>query len=164
MATPDSSSFFYNSMLAKSLVQLLPSHEKRPLRDWFTKLNELVNTPKELELRDEYIWFILMMLQCQKIREPFDNPPPAQIGDLRDIVPAKVYEEILVANSENMTWVDKVGAEQKPAGAEGAAGAGPNEEQERKQWCAPGTFLENQPLPQEGIICYMSTFSDQSYP
>ncbi|KAF7285166.1 hypothetical protein GWI33_011705 [Rhynchophorus ferrugineus] len=141
-------------MLARSLVQLLPPQEKSPLRSWFRKLGQLTESEKDTKMRDEYMWFILMMLQCQKIREPFNKNPPPEIEPLRDLVPAKVYEEILVANSENMTWLDKTNLEQEAEKVES----------DRYKTCPAGIFLENQPHPQEGIICYLAAFSDQSYP
>lgn len=102
MAASDAN-FLYNVMLAKALVQLIPAHgksqlvkyvelcknnfsEKPPLRKWFSKLLELDSSPKEMEIRDEYMFFMLMMLQCQKIREPFNRPPPSHIEPLRDLV------------------------------------------------------------------------------
>lgn len=43
-------------------------------------------TTEEKEIRNEYMWFILLMLQCQKIRDPFSSLPPPEIGPLRDVV------------------------------------------------------------------------------
>lgn len=118
------------------------------------------------------MWFMLMMLQCQKIRPPFNKPPPEQLELLRDLVVSfpelglftdfrfldlqdpKVYEEILVANGDNMTWLDKVTLE--PSLTE----EGP----ERFKAAAPSKFYDSQPFPHEGVACYIAAFSDQSYP
>ncbi|KAJ8932161.1 hypothetical protein NQ314_014873 [Rhamnusium bicolor] len=148
MANPLDENFFYNSMLAKALVQLLPPNERSIMRMWFDRLLELDRTNIEKEIRNEYMWFILLMLQCQKIRDPFNAVPPNEIENLRDLVPSKVYEEILVANDDNMAWLDR------PDEKEGGR---------RVQFkeSAPSNFFHNQPLPNEGIICYLSAFSDR---
>ncbi|XP_050312276.1 uncharacterized protein LOC126747583 [Anthonomus grandis grandis] len=154
-ATGSDANFFFNSMLAKALVQLIPSHEKKPLRVWFSRLLELNKTVKEVEMRDEYMWFMLMMLQCQKIREPFNHPPPLEIEPLRDLVDPKVYEEILVANGDTMQWLDRSNLNNETA---------PEYGPERFKASAPAKFYDNQPVPHEGVVCYIAAFSDQRYP
>ncbi|KAL1490770.1 hypothetical protein ABEB36_013414 [Hypothenemus hampei] len=156
MADSDAN-FFYNSMLAKALVQLIPEHEKPPLRKWFMKLLELKNTPKEIEIRNEYMWFLLMMLQCQKICEPFNRPPPCFIAPLRDLVDTKVYEEILIANGDNMTWQDK-----STFGLSDQTQLDVRVEHFKS--AAPSKFYSSQPVPNEGVVCYIAAFSDQRYP
>ncbi|CAH1992945.1 unnamed protein product [Acanthoscelides obtectus] len=78
--------FFYNTMLTKALIQLLPPFERRATLMWFEKLLTMDKSKEEKEMRNEYLWFILLMLQCQKIREPFNRPPPDEMEPLRDIV------------------------------------------------------------------------------
>uniref|UniRef100_A0A6P7GTJ8 Uncharacterized protein LOC114342089 isoform X2 n=1 Tax=Diabrotica virgifera virgifera TaxID=50390 RepID=A0A6P7GTJ8_DIAVI len=78
--------FFYNSMLAKAMVTLLPPNERKMMRCWFDKMLELDKTEKQKEIRNEYMWFMLLMLQVRKVREPFNKVPPNVIGDLRDLV------------------------------------------------------------------------------
>ncbi|XP_066256903.1 uncharacterized protein [Euwallacea similis] len=146
--------FFYNSMMAEALVQLLPAHEKVPLREWFAKLLQLTRTPEETEIRNEYMWFMLMMLQCQRIREPFKRSPPKNIAPLRDLVDNKVYQEILIANGDNM----KRGS--KPDLNQSTTEVGPD----RCKTAAPSQFFSCQPAPLEGIICYIAAFSDQRSP
>uniref|UniRef100_A0A6P7GG55 Uncharacterized protein LOC114342089 isoform X1 n=1 Tax=Diabrotica virgifera virgifera TaxID=50390 RepID=A0A6P7GG55_DIAVI len=136
--------FFYNSMLAKAMVTLLPPNERKMMRCWFDKMLELDKTEKQKEIRNEYMWFMLLMLQVRKVREPFNKVPPNVIGDLRDLVPTKVYEEILVANDDNMILEEKTD-EKKVSFAQSA----------------PAQFFTNQPIPCEGVYCYMSAFSDR---
>ncbi|CAG9823545.1 unnamed protein product [Phaedon cochleariae] len=57
--------------------------------------------------------------------------------------PTKVYEEVLVANDDNMPIFDK------------------GDKKVQFKQSAPAQFFKNQPLPHEGIICYMSAFSDR---
>lgn len=110
MSHPLDENFFYNSMLAKALVQLLPPYgklklilliiylmlsvhvERKIMRSWFYKLLTLDKNIDEKEIRNEYMWFILLMLQCQKMREPFNSMPPPEISPLRDIVVCILYE------------------------------------------------------------------------
>ncbi|KAJ8919144.1 hypothetical protein NQ315_012129 [Exocentrus adspersus] len=145
---PLDENFFYNSMLAKALVQLIPPNERVILKAWFDKLLELCKTPTEKELRNEYMWFILLMLQCQKVREPFNSMPPRELVPLRDAVPTKIYEEVLVANDDNMAWLDNLDVTQ-------------GEKRVRFTNSPPSAFFNNQPVPHEGIICYISAFSDR---
>lgn len=65
--------------------------ERTILRKWFDKLLQLCKTDKEKEMRNEYMWFILLMLQCQKIREPFNSMPPTELEILRDTVVSIVF-------------------------------------------------------------------------
>ncbi|CAH1992944.1 unnamed protein product [Acanthoscelides obtectus] len=139
--------FFYNTMLTKALIQLLPPFERRATLMWFEKLLTMDKSKEEKEMRNEYLWFILLMLQCQKIREPFNRPPPDEMEPLRDIVPAKVYEEILIANDENMEWLERPDSQRKSV---------------QFNQTAPPQFFQNQPTPKEGIICYIAAFSDRS--
>ncbi|XP_018562407.1 uncharacterized protein LOC108904370 [Anoplophora glabripennis] len=150
LLNPLDENFFYNSMLAKALVQLIPPNERKVMRAWFDKLLELGKTNKDKELRNEYMWFILLMLQCQKVREPFISMPPSDLEPLRDLVPSKVYEEILVANDDNMAWLENLEA-------------GTGQKRVTFKNSPPSTFFDNQPIPHEGIICYLSAFSDREF-
>lgn len=60
--------------------------------------------------------------------------------------PTKVYEEVLVANDDNMAWMEKPSGEEKKV---------------KFKQTPPSIFYVNQPIPQDGIICYMSAFSDR---
>ncbi|KAG5878964.1 hypothetical protein JTB14_032180 [Gonioctena quinquepunctata] len=142
MSNPLDENFFYNSMLAKALLQLLPPNEQKMMRIWFNKLLEMSRNNTEKNIRNEYMWFILLMLQCQKIRDPFNAMPPTEIGPLRDIVSPKVYEEVLVANDDNMPIFG-------------------DEKKVQFKHSAPAQFFHNQPVPKDGVICYMSAFSDR---
>lgn len=59
------------------------------MQNWFSKLLIMDKSEVEKEIRNEYMWFILLMLQCQKIREPFNSMPPPDFGALRDVVVSK---------------------------------------------------------------------------
>lgn len=60
--------------------------------------------------------------------------------------PSKVYEEVLIANDDNMASMEKPGGDEKKV---------------KFKQTPPAQFYTNQPIPQNGIICYMSAFSDR---
>ncbi|KAK4882892.1 hypothetical protein RN001_006211 [Aquatica leii] len=143
--------FFYNSMLARALVPLLPALNRSPIRMWLDKLHEMDSSPEEMGIRNDYMWFLLLMLQSKKVSEPFSNAPPHELQPLRTILSPKVYEEILSATDRNMSWLEhvneNVNSNQKPT----------------RVSSHPAKFFENQPLPKNGIICYMAAFSDHDF-
>lgn len=93
--------FFYNSMLARALVQLMPISGKYPLpidwylplnierqtiRAWLEQLHRMDANSEEMTLRNDYMWFLLLMLQNKKLSTPFDRMPPRELRPIRDIV------------------------------------------------------------------------------
>nr|CAI5861967.1 unnamed protein product [Callosobruchus analis] len=89
--------FFYNSMLAKAMVQMLPpngklwytimgtvfvSFRRKVIRLWFDKLMQTDKTRAERNKKRICV-FILLMLQCKKVREPFNGAPPPELEPLR---------------------------------------------------------------------------------
>ncbi|CAH1996800.1 unnamed protein product [Acanthoscelides obtectus] len=102
---------------------------------------------EQKEIRNEYVWFILLMLQCKKLREPFTGVPPLELEPLRDIVSSKVYEEVMVANDDNMDWLEK--------------SKGISKRNVQFRGTAPSQFFKSMPIPNAGVICYLSAFSDR---
>ncbi|KAB0802060.1 hypothetical protein PPYR_04246 [Photinus pyralis] len=143
--------FFYNSMLARALVPLIPTNFRTPIRHWLDKLHDMDKTMEEMAVRNDYMWFLLLMLQSKKVTEPFSNIPPPELKPLRKILAPAVYEEILTATDQNMAWLDNVNEH--------------NTERKLPEPISslPSQFLDNQPLPQNGIICYMAAFSDHDF-
>ncbi|KAF5295132.1 hypothetical protein FQA39_LY13283 [Lamprigera yunnana] len=143
--------FFYNSMLARALVPLLPALNRTAIRMWLDKLHEMDNTPEEMTIRNDYMWFLLLMLQSKKVTDPFNNAPPHELSPLATKLSRKVYEEILTATDQNMSWLDRadesVRKEKKP----------------KPVTSHPSQFLDSQPVPKNGIMCYMAAFSDQDF-
>lgn len=141
--------FFYNSMLARALLQIVPFKERKGIRIWFDRLAELDGSDQEIQLRHEYMWFLLLMLETRKIREPFCSLPPKEILPLKDAVPIHIYEEVLMSNDQG-NFIDPQGVETK-------------EQAPSVKTSAPSKFLENQPTPKNGIVCYLAAFSDQDF-
>lgn len=40
----------------------------------------------EMTLRNDYMWYLLLMLQNKKLSTPFDHEPPRELKPIRDIV------------------------------------------------------------------------------
>lgn len=60
--------------------------ERSVLLEWFDRLVEMKRTPQELEIRKDYMLFILLMLQSQKIKPPFTESPPENVLPLKEFV------------------------------------------------------------------------------
>ncbi|KAJ3666325.1 hypothetical protein Zmor_001775 [Zophobas morio] len=141
--------FHYNLMLAKALVQLMPAADRQHIRIWFDVLAELNENEEEMNIRNEYIWFILLMLQNNKIEDFFKELPPRKVLPLKKAIPQNIIDDVLIASDQNMSWLDTVTDEEK-------------EQNLAKKKVAPEKFLSSQPLPKDGVICYFGAFSDQS--
>ncbi|KAJ8919143.1 hypothetical protein NQ315_012128 [Exocentrus adspersus] len=107
--------FCYNTRLAKALQQLLHPNERKMIQTWFDKLMEMDKTTEEMVIRSDYMWFILLMLQSKKIREPFNKLPPAQLVPLKKFVPLHVYEDVLILNEPNMVYIDRRSKTKRPS-------------------------------------------------
>ncbi|KAF2881076.1 hypothetical protein ILUMI_25097 [Ignelater luminosus] len=147
--------FFYNSMLARALVQLLPANDRPNFRYWLYKLHEINGPPEQMSIRNDYMWFMLLMLQSKRITEPFKNEPTqGELKPLRNVLPPKIYEEILTCSDQNMSWLEQAGDTLNLTELEKA---------QDPPSSPPAQFLDNQPVPRDGIICYMAAFSDHDY-
>ncbi|CAH1175888.1 unnamed protein product [Phaedon cochleariae] len=94
--------FLYNCKLAKALQQLLLPNERKLIELWFDKLLEMDKTVDQMIIRSDYMWFILLMLQSKKVKEPFTRLPPSNLLPLKKFVRLHIYEEVLIANEPNM--------------------------------------------------------------
>ncbi|KAH1022361.1 hypothetical protein HUJ04_011776 [Dendroctonus ponderosae] len=74
---------------------------------WFNKLEHMDKTMEQMVIRSDYMWFILLMLQSRRIREPFNQLPPRHVVPLRKFVPLNVYEEVLILNEPHMIYVKR---------------------------------------------------------
>lgn len=99
--------FFYNSMLARALVQLMPisgkltqimnteklienTIERQTIRAWLEQLHRMDADSDEMTIRNDYMWFLLLMLQNKKLRSPFSKMPPRELRPIRDVVVRKI--------------------------------------------------------------------------
>ncbi|KAL1490769.1 hypothetical protein ABEB36_013413 [Hypothenemus hampei] len=99
--------FHYNCKIATTLQQFLPPNERKMIQLWFDKLEHMNKTLEEIIIRSDYMWFILLMLQNRKIKDPFTQLPPHQVLPLKKFIPIQVYEEVLIANEPNMIYAEK---------------------------------------------------------
>ncbi|KAL3279264.1 hypothetical protein HHI36_016776 [Cryptolaemus montrouzieri] len=144
--------FFYNSMLARALLQILPFRDRRSVRLWLDKLADMDNNDEEVTLRHEYMWFLLLMLETKQIREPFDRFPPKDLVPLKDAVPRNIYEDVLLWNDQTSFSAEAC----KDPNAESIEAGGPP-----AKTSSPAKFLASQPWPRNGVICYLAAFSDR---
>lgn len=87
--------FVYNSLIARSLVPLMPASDRPQLRLWIQKLHEVDGDTDILKIRNEYMWFLLLVLQSNRVTQPFTTDPPK--GELQ------VLKNILVNENKNRT-------------------------------------------------------------
>ncbi|KAK9879270.1 hypothetical protein WA026_004116 [Henosepilachna vigintioctopunctata] len=144
--------FFYNSMLARALLQILSCRDRKSVRLWLNKLADMDSNEEDIALRHEYMWFLLLMLETKKIREPFDAMPPKDLVPLRDAVPRNVYEEVLLLSDQTTLPIEPKAPSKTDTFKQTPAKSSP-----------PAKFLHNQPWPKDGVICYLAAFSDRDY-
>lgn len=97
-------------MLARALIQLMPVGgiivykknflntinwwfiiERQTLRAWLEQLHRMDGDSEEMTLRNDYMWFLLLMLQNVKVCTPFDKMPPRELKPIKDIVVSSCY-------------------------------------------------------------------------
>ncbi|KAF7285165.1 uncharacterized protein LOC143191280 [Rhynchophorus ferrugineus] len=99
--------FRYNHRMAKALQQFLTPPERKMIQLWLDKLEFMNKNLEQMITRSDYMWFILLMLQNRRVREPFSKLPPAHIPALKKFVPLHVYEEVLISNEPNMIYLNR---------------------------------------------------------
>ncbi|XP_044761207.1 uncharacterized protein LOC123318609 [Coccinella septempunctata] len=144
--------FFYNTMLARALLQILPNRDRKSVKNWLDKLADMDQNDDEITLRHEYMWFLLLMMETRKIREPFNMLPPKDLVPLKDAVPTNVYEEVLLWNDQTSFSSEK----EHDTKAETLSEKGPP-----VKTSSPAKFIENNPWPKQGVVCYLAAFSDR---
>ncbi|CAG2055395.1 unnamed protein product [Timema podura] len=134
------------------------------IQKWLDKLHELNKRYDTLNTSNDYIWFLLLVMQTNNLTEPFNKPPPdGELPPLNTIMvnykehitlsshkPRNVYEDVLKKSDANSAWIDKVMSDKDAP------------EKSKNVEVAPPKFLANQPRPKNGTICYMAAFSNFS--
>ena len=96
--------FYYNNRMAHVALPLLQPNERKMMQVWIDKLLSMDKSTDQMLMRSDYMWFLLLMMQSKRIREPFTKLPPTELPPLKKIVPLQTYEEILLANEPNMLY------------------------------------------------------------
>ncbi|GJQ69490.1 hypothetical protein Trydic_g6595 [Trypoxylus dichotomus] len=159
MASPSKAlneNFAYNSMLARALIQLIPAHEREVVRVWLNKLHVMDRHAAEMKIRNEYMWFLLLMLQNKRLQPPFSRiPPGGELRPLNEVLAPDIYEDVLMTTDEQTSeWLEN------PCNLESSCKEIFTSEAHAYPSTHPAEFLENQPKPRNGIICYVAAFSD----
>ncbi|KAK9758801.1 protein of unknown function (DUF4485) [Popillia japonica] len=158
MASPSKAlneNFAYNSMLARALVQLIPAHDRETVRIWFNKLHVMDRSAEDMKRRNEYMWFLLLMLQNKRLQPPFNKSPPGgELRPLNEIISPDIYEDVLMSSDDqSATWLDTA------CNMDQTCKDVYTSEDQHFPSTHPAEFLNNQPLPQNGIICYVAAFA-----
>lgn len=72
----ESSTYFYNVMLVKALLDLTPSPDQAFGKEWIERLDSMTKSGTELCIRADYMWYMLKCLQSGSLSEPFNEVPP----------------------------------------------------------------------------------------
>lgn len=70
----DPSTYMFNSMLARSLLNLTPAREQCFAWGWL----ELLDSNTEFNVRADYMWYLLKCLQSGTLSAPFNDSPPSR--------------------------------------------------------------------------------------
>ncbi|KAG8233707.1 hypothetical protein J437_LFUL014311 [Ladona fulva] len=147
--------FNYNTALARALLQFYPPAERRLGRDWLRYLTFIPNSSMdELTKRNNYAWFLLLVLQRggNELTPPFCDPPPVgqDLLPLKDILAPEVYEEVLTASSKDTILTRPIMPQLW-------------HRWERPKNPFPEEFIKSQPVPPDGVLCYMAAFCDPDF-
>lgn len=63
--------FRKNAEMVTGLMHFIPDKEKRFVKKWIQKLLKMNETENDQNLRNDYIWFLLIQLQTGKLTKPF---------------------------------------------------------------------------------------------
>lgn len=130
----DATTYFYNSMLARSLLNLTPMNDQCFVWSWV----DLLDSSSELNVRTDYMWYLLKCLQSGTLSSPFNEAPPSNLQPLYEILPSTVYEQVVKKSIPSMNWMDEFCLDVKSS----------------KKGTCPSKFLQSQPVPRYGTICY----------
>ncbi|XP_060525058.1 uncharacterized protein LOC132701277 [Cylas formicarius] len=99
--------FEYNNKLAAALLQFLPPNDRKMVQVWCDKLDKMGDSVEEAAIRSDYMWFLLAMLRCGRVCEPFRKLPPSRLPPLKQFIPPHVYETVLVSHDAGSVSVDR---------------------------------------------------------
>ncbi|KAK9503906.1 hypothetical protein O3M35_010368 [Rhynocoris fuscipes] len=160
--------FTFNILLVRALVHMAPHKDRKYLVEWAKKLSEPCNTPDEMSVRNEYAWYLLVMLQSGQIGQPFNaSPPPGNLPELVKVISRDVYKELIESTldsqilSESLERMKENSANQEEEDSK-------NNQEGNKQTVndltvEPSEFFDWQPRPQNGTFCYACAFSNYEY-
>lgn len=69
--------------------------ERKILQAWVDKLVNMNKSLDEMMIRNNYMWFLLIMLKTRKARTPFNKLPPQKLGIFSEIIVSSINESII---------------------------------------------------------------------
>jgi hypothetical protein len=102
---------------------------------------------KQMALRNEYLALLLAEMKEMRLRKPFNEPPPRD--QLKSLLKSKNQETRRNAVQNQNQMMDQLLLPLTPATINEFKG----------EFKMPQQFLEDQPVPKNGIICYGACFS-----
>ncbi|KAF6200492.1 hypothetical protein GE061_004935 [Apolygus lucorum] len=172
--------FMNNILLVKALILLKPPQERDRATQWADLLSSHSNTAEEQSTKNEYLWYLLLVLQHGTLDSPpFSKAPGAgALKPLSTILDKETYQQVLKGTKNEIYFHDTLKElhrrrvnrddrkrtddeydylEQHEWTKEEVQSCRPKVE----DWdTAPAQFLSNQPRPHQGAFCYASVFSD----
>ncbi|CAO1425742.1 unnamed protein product [Diamesa serratosioi] len=135
----------YSTLMA--VVPVIPLHFRKLVQKWLVKLVSMSDSDRNKKNRNQHIAFMLVQLQSLELTAPFIKDPPA--GDLKELGRTN--------NTFFLKWLaeaTKVSIEDKMRKT-----CTPLQIAQRLVCQEPSGFLEDQPVPNFGMIAYGSCFS-----
>ncbi|XP_012262264.1 uncharacterized protein LOC105689668 [Athalia rosae] len=132
----------YNLFLAKRLIaDMRHMRDRQRVIKWLRYLMSSNKSIQEMQLRNDFMYYLVLHLQEGTLRPPFDAEPPA-VGSLVDIaglIPGRID------NTENPEEI--IASLEEPGG---------DNPMVMKMSPDGGAFLAAQPVPHQGSFCYLA--------
>ena len=137
-----------NTVIALALLEL-PEH-KKVILEWLEAMYKMNTSVYDKQLRNRYLWFLLLQLEMGSLVEPFTASPPKSIEQpISEVVAKEVYVKILKAGEKFYSASSKL-YENNEHGQTGTTSTRPHE------------FMSKNPNIPSGFACYGSVFSNQN--
>lgn len=137
--------FQKNLEMAISLLPTVAYKNVQPVRKWITKF---FDPSVQKSKRNFYLAYLLMQMQNLKINDPFDKTPPLTLLDGTKVCNPSKWKMLMMDADKD--YCER--AKEKICVQEWG--------NFKREFKAPCDFLNDQPLPINGVICYGGCFSN----
>ncbi|XP_024944779.1 uncharacterized protein LOC107271750 [Cephus cinctus] len=132
----------YNLFLAKRLIRdIVRVQDRQNAVKWLRFLMASNKTVSEMQLRNDFMYYLVLNLQEGSLRPPFNSPPPISAGltDIAGLIPSKIDN---TETADDVTSTLDAPTSEKPM----VMSKSPD----------GGAFLAVQPVPHQGSFCYLA--------
>ncbi|XP_050526766.1 uncharacterized protein LOC126897294 [Daktulosphaira vitifoliae] len=134
--------FMYDRQLAKVLMHYYTPEERKKVTLWINTLENMIIDEDELSERYMYLTCLNMLLQNGLLIPPFTRVPPKKpLKPLRDVIDKRLYKKVQTECRKRRVYEIK------------------KFERSDRTTHVPHDFFNQQPVPQNGILCYGAAFS-----